>query len=365
MNKLRILTIGLLMINVLPVIGQDRSMTIEKDMAFQDALNLAAKNNKKVFVDFYAVWCGPCKVMDKEVFTENSVADYMNAGFVNLKLDAEKGEGLVLAKKYKVTAYPTFIVFDSKGNEATRFMGSMKPDRFIAKMKQGLDPLLTPAALADRYTKGERTPQLINDYAYSVLESKTDKEGFEIIDGYFNSLSAADKLKPENSFLFTRYTIDFDDLKAKYLYNNRASFYKSLGKDQTQQILYKLLRLKAIPYASGFNFKNGKYDAATYQQLKKDILTVGFPKILSIDGLLRIIDARITEKPEVFVAVLEKEFPTLNNRDQFIMMMNLPALKEANDPALNKRALSLLRSYLAIAPGESLKVIGKVVEDFE
>lgn len=365
MNRFRILAISLLMVTVSPVMAQDRSMTIQKDMAFQDALNLAAKSNKKVFVDFYATWCGPCKVMDKEVFTDNAVADYMNAGFVNLKLDAEKGEGKELAKKYKVTAYPTFIVFDAKANEATRFMGSMKPDRFISKMRQGLDPALSAQALADRYAKGDRTPQFINDYALSVLETKTDAEGFEIINNYFNSLSAADKLKPENSFLYTRYTMGFEDIKAKYMFENRDLFYKKLGKEETQQILYKLLRLKVVPYVSGYNFKHNKYNADTYQQLKKEVAAVAFPQELSIDGLLRIVDARVTGKPEVFVSTLEKEFPNLNKRDQFIMMINLPALKEAGDAALNKRALALLRNYVATAPGESLKVLGNVVAEFE
>ena len=51
-----------------------------------------AKNQQKlIFVDMYTTWCGPCKAMDKHVFTNAGVGDKFNAAFINYKIDAEKG----------------------------------------------------------------------------------------------------------------------------------------------------------------------------------------------------------------------------------------------------------------------------------
>ncbi len=51
----------------------------------------AKKENKMIFLDAYATWCGPCKQMDSEVYTNSAVANFYNANFINVKYDMEKG----------------------------------------------------------------------------------------------------------------------------------------------------------------------------------------------------------------------------------------------------------------------------------
>ena len=79
------------------------AQTFFRSISFDEALKVAAKENKLVFIDFYTDWCGPCKKMAKDVFPQKMVGDFMNAKFVNLKLNAEK-EGRELAARYKVNA---------------------------------------------------------------------------------------------------------------------------------------------------------------------------------------------------------------------------------------------------------------------
>ena len=57
---------------------------------YNAALEKAKQEGKMLFVDFYADWCGPCKMMAKDVFPQKQVGDYFNAKFVCLKLNAEK-----------------------------------------------------------------------------------------------------------------------------------------------------------------------------------------------------------------------------------------------------------------------------------
>ena len=95
---------------------------------FKDAVAKAKQMNKLVFLDCYTSWCGPCKMMSNTVFPQEKVGAYMNPRFVNIKIDMEKGEGVELAKRLQISAYPTFIIFNGDGNEIGRFLGGCDAD---------------------------------------------------------------------------------------------------------------------------------------------------------------------------------------------------------------------------------------------
>lgn len=97
---------------------------------FAQALAKAKKENKKLMVDCYTLWCGPCRHMAKNVFPDENLGKYMNANFVCIQLDMEHGEGPELNKTFNVKAYPTFIFFDAEGKEMNRFEGMCMQDEF-------------------------------------------------------------------------------------------------------------------------------------------------------------------------------------------------------------------------------------------
>jgi thiol:disulfide interchange protein len=61
------------------------------DATWEQVMAEAKKQEKLIFVDAYTTWCGPCKVMAQNVFTQKEVGDFYNRYFVNYKLDMEKG----------------------------------------------------------------------------------------------------------------------------------------------------------------------------------------------------------------------------------------------------------------------------------
>lgn len=100
------------------------------------ALKKAKENGEKlVFLDCYATWCGPCKYMANQVFTTKEAGDYFNSNFVNIKIDMEKGEGINLAKEFRIQGYPTFIILNSNGKEVGRIVGGAPIGEFIEKVK--------------------------------------------------------------------------------------------------------------------------------------------------------------------------------------------------------------------------------------
>lgn len=121
--------------------AQGQGMTF-KDGSLADGLKDAAKEKKMLFVDIYTTWCGPCKFMSANIFPSAEVGKVMNGNFVNMKIDAEKGEGVTVAKDYKVTAYPTMLILDSTGKELSRIVGSSRtPADFVTKINNTIEQI--------------------------------------------------------------------------------------------------------------------------------------------------------------------------------------------------------------------------------
>lgn len=93
---------------------------------FEEALSTAKKENKYIFIDFYAKWCGQCKKLKKS-FKDEEVGTYFNKNFVNILVDGETKEGRELMNHYQIQSYPTLLIVDYNGRVKTKSIGVLKP----------------------------------------------------------------------------------------------------------------------------------------------------------------------------------------------------------------------------------------------
>ncbi len=100
--------------------------------SWDEALKKAKAENRYIFLDTYTSWCGPCKMMARETFTDASVGTFFNKNFLCVKLDLEDGgDGTDMASKYSIRSIPTLLFFNPKGQLVHRAMGYQDPDGLI------------------------------------------------------------------------------------------------------------------------------------------------------------------------------------------------------------------------------------------
>jgi len=97
------------------------------------AMHKARATHRWILVDIYATWCGPCHEMDDQVYPQPEVQKALG-GFVALRRDGEKDEGLTLVERYHTVGFPTLLVLDENGVEIDRLMGFVEASRLVASL---------------------------------------------------------------------------------------------------------------------------------------------------------------------------------------------------------------------------------------
>lgn len=127
-------------------------------MTMDEALAAQKKEPRKIFMDVYADWCGPCKLLDKNTFTNKHVIEYLNKNFYAVKFDAEGTESVtykdftytnpnhnparkgrnsqhLFAHALKVNAYPTMVFFKENGDLIQAVPGYHTPQQLEIFLK--------------------------------------------------------------------------------------------------------------------------------------------------------------------------------------------------------------------------------------
>ena len=111
-----------------------------------DLQELSETSPRKVFIDIYATWCGPCKLMDKKTFTDPKIVEYVNENYYAVKLNGEGkkqvnlfGKTMTeaeLAHAFRIQGYPSIVFMDEKLQPYQPVAGYIPAQSFIKMLKQ-------------------------------------------------------------------------------------------------------------------------------------------------------------------------------------------------------------------------------------
>ncbi len=140
--------IGLLAILILPCLaataGTDRqiiaaapTLTWQRDL--HTSMTQAKTNNKFVLIDVYTDWCGWCKRLDRDTYTNSDVIAYLNKTFICVKVNGDDPTlGNWVTRKYQVNGYPAIIVLAPSGQLKGKIDGYAPPTAFLQQLNDML-----------------------------------------------------------------------------------------------------------------------------------------------------------------------------------------------------------------------------------
>lgn len=108
-------------------------------LSLAEAFSLAKEQHKLIFIDIYATWCSPCRLLKVKTFPNKDAGEFFNTNFVNLSFNGEEGEGLKLVQDYRLNAFPTLIIFNSDGTLLLSTEGYMDAKTLIEFGKEGME----------------------------------------------------------------------------------------------------------------------------------------------------------------------------------------------------------------------------------
>lgn len=127
------------------VSAQDASVPAEglDWIPFEEAVEKAERLDKKLIVDVYAPWCPWCRRLQREVYVDASVQDYVKGHFVLTRLDGENQSDSLRFREYTLTpselaiglgaqGYPTTVFLDADGEYITRLPGFAEASSFLS-----------------------------------------------------------------------------------------------------------------------------------------------------------------------------------------------------------------------------------------
>lgn len=339
-----------------------------ENKTFAEALETAKASGKKLFLDCYTTWCGPCKMMTSKIFPQKEAGDYFNAEFVNIKIDMEKGEGIELAKRFKIKAYPTFIMFDNNGKEIGRLVGGReRAIDFVEAVKAatGEDNL---AAMNEKYDKGERGQEFLVRYlavlsnayetekAQSVASEMLEGKTHELLNdkALFEAFVKYNKSPLSTSF---QYVLDHkDEFAAKYpeaklnrmISSNWMAYPRTLltknpdgtvtFDDAAMKLFVKEMKKRDVKnrdeiiLLSDINVAEASKDWCKYAKLcSKYIKSIGENDMYIYNWALRIQQNCNDQKvKDTAIGWMQKRIDTLKKEEE-----NLPPLKEGEVRAIS------------------------------
>lgn len=210
---------------------------------FASLLAKAKELNKPILIDAFTDWCGPCKMLDKEVFQDEEASAMINKNFIAYKLDMEKGEGPAVAMKFRVNAYPSTLFLSPDGFLLTKKIGFPKKAGYLNWCKEVADNKFPPFKNLQASNINLEYPEFFRT-SFTSDQWKRTRPKVEMINEYLEGQSSEDLFSEVNwgvISVMSRYPHN----RLNWVLKNKSELEKLYPKSEIERVMERLVAAKA------------------------------------------------------------------------------------------------------------------------
>ena len=201
-----------------------------------------------LFVDVYATWCGPCKMMDSEVYTDPAVADYMNAHYLSVRLDGESDFGRIYASEQQLEGYPSMFIFSDDGERVSNIVGFTPAGELVTNLKSVADGHKKVKTYRAQYQNGTLDAEGFADYIIVVRDMGNQEEADRLASEYMDQVMEAKTKLSDDDMRVVAFYMDLEDTWWEEFSSDPDRLRRILGEDYmlAMEKIYNNTLVKAV-----------------------------------------------------------------------------------------------------------------------
>jgi thioredoxin-related protein len=227
----------------------ETGIKFQNNLSYEEILQKAKIEHKFIFFDIMATWCGPCKKMDKEVYTNVELGNFMNSRFISVKVQMDSTandnaevrswykQRKIIRKKYNIQAMPTFIFLSEDGELIHIDLSYKSVTQFRELAAISIDSNRNYAGLKRVFKEGTLGADQLLELASLCKRMRDDDDALAAAEQYkrrfIDKHSITEVINAKLPDFLTQFSsiFSFKDSLITYLYHNPEVADKLLGTD--------------------------------------------------------------------------------------------------------------------------------------
>jgi len=344
------------------IVAQNRSITFENETKTWEAILEKAQNTGQyVFLNMTAVWCGPCRVLARDIFTRDEVADFFNQNFINANFDIDRGQGSMLRDRYGVSAVPTLMWIDPRTGDIIHRIAGVRNAEFLieqAEIALGAGEDASLRVLRIRFENSDKTLEDLQPFLAALGRAGMRQEQTRLVSEFLYGFTNEQLMEEEHWALLERHVNDpFSDL-IQQVFANQTQFGRELGADRVNRKLASSLQSATNRFMNRDTVPSADFDKEGYNRLLQFLKTANIVEASSAIFQLYVIGYAQREDfasmINSFEDMLKYNLLQGRARDGFTMRQ-LSRLVRVTDRPTQERAIALVNKIIASTTSEQTR----------
>lgn len=228
---------------ILPFIASAQKKGIQwtEGLSWEQVKQKAEKENKFIFLDVFATWCGPCKLMDKEVYPNDTLGNFFNERFISVRMQTDRtpndneqvkswySDAEAIARQFRVEGYPSFVFLNPQGIRVEMQSGYKSAAELIALGKTALtpgkkydDPYAEYKILLTEYKEGKRNMERMPYFLGIAISSDTAvfRQAIKEYTNYCMTLKPEERYTKDNVQMWSNWALKSTTRAFQFFYKD-------------------------------------------------------------------------------------------------------------------------------------------------